>query len=162
MSDRSRSPTRSSRSRSNTPQKSNRSRSHSSNHSSDNNADNSMKDDDAASTQSSQSRSPSRSNHSRSKSRSRSRDRNSLERKKSATPEKPSKRELDKDSLFSIMVNGLPDECCEDDLRKHFDQFGEIGDCFVPKFRDTGRCRGFGFVRFVEKADAEYSNVLKR
>jgi len=54
------------------------------------------------------------------------------------------------------MVNALPDDCNEEQLREKFDKFGEIGDCFVPKYRDSGRCRGFGFVRFVEKSDMEY------
>merc|ERR1711879_1134116 len=52
------------------------------------------------------------------------------------------------------MVNALADDVREEDLRKKFEQFGE---CFVPRFRDSGRCRGFGFVRFVKEDDMEYA-----
>merc|ERR1711976_1041405 len=55
------------------------------------------------------------------------------------------------------MVNALADDVREEDLRRKFEKYGEVGDCFVPRFRDSGRCRGFGFVRFVKEDDMEYA-----
>lgn len=53
------------------------------------------------------------------------------------------------------MVAALPDDISERELKKTFDKFGEIGDCFVPRFRDSQRGRGFAFVRFYEKRDRD-------
>lgn len=49
------------------------------------------------------------------------------------------------------MVNKLPADVTQDELREKFEKFGEIGDVFLPKHYDTGRGKGFGFVRFVER-----------
>lgn len=34
-------------------------------------------------------------------------------------------------------------------------QFGDVGDIYLPTERETGRSRGFAFVRFYDKRDAE-------
>ncbi|KAF4668605.1 Serine arginine-rich splicing factor 2 [Perkinsus chesapeaki] len=57
--------------------------------------------------------------------------------------------------LFSIKVDGIDDRVRKDDLREGFAKFGEIGDVFIPVDRYTGVSRGFGFVRFYERRDAE-------
>ena len=36
-----------------------------------------------------------------------------------------------------------------------FEKYGEVGDVFIPSDRETGRTRGFAFVRFYDKKDAE-------
>ena len=43
------------------------------------------------------------------------------------------------------------------DLKEVFEKYGEVGDVFIPSDRETGRTRGFAFVRFYEKKDAEVS-----
>jgi len=53
------------------------------------------------------------------------------------------------------MVAALPDDITERELKKLFEKFGEIGDVFVPRFRDSNRGRGFAFVRFFEKRDRD-------
>lgn len=53
------------------------------------------------------------------------------------------------------MVAALPDDISERELKKLFEKFGEIGDVFVPRFRDSNRGRGFAFVRFAEKRDRD-------
>jgi RNA recognition motif-containing protein len=59
--------------------------------------------------------------------------------------------------LHSIRIgNELPGDITEDELRKKFKGFGEIGDVHIPQDRDTGKCRGFAFVRFYRKDDREY------
>lgn len=35
------------------------------------------------------------------------------------------------------------------------DRFGEIGDAYIPRARDSSESRGFAFVRFMEERDAE-------
>lgn len=61
------------------------------------------------------------------------------------------------EELFSIRIgNELPYDCKEDELREKFGEFGEIGDVYIPKHRDTGECRGFAFIRFTKKDDMEY------
>ena len=35
-----------------------------------------------------------------------------------------------------------------DDLIPLFEKYGDVGDVYLPKERDTGRSRGFAFVRY--------------
>merc|ERR1712002_330976 len=53
------------------------------------------------------------------------------------------------------MINRIPTDVTSDEVRAKFDKFGEIGDIFLPKHYDSGKGKGFGFVRFVEKRDME-------
>jgi RNA recognition motif-containing protein len=61
----------------------------------------------------------------------------------------------DTSGLFSVKVDNFGYETRPDELRAIFAKFGEIGDVHTPFDRATGRCRGFGFVRFTKKEDAE-------
>jgi len=38
-----------------------------------------------------------------------------------------------------------------------FEKYGEIGDCYIPRDRRNMQGRGFGFVRFYRRKDAEYA-----
>jgi RNA recognition motif-containing protein len=38
-----------------------------------------------------------------------------------------------------------------------FDKYGDVGDIYIPTERGTGRSRGFAFVRYYDKRDAEVS-----
>lgn len=40
-------------------------------------------------------------------------------------------------------------------LRQKFEEFGQVDEAIVVKDRDTGRSRGFGFVRFTDDAGAD-------
>ena len=51
----------------------------------------------------------------------------------------------------------MPNDVSIDEIKDVFGKFGEIGDVFLPKDRDTGDTRGFGFVRFVKKEDQDYA-----
>merc|ERR1712154_108444 len=86
-----------------------------------------------------------------------------MTRSRSRSPARDDPRDRDQprkyrsDELHSVRIgNDLPDDVTLDEIRDVFDKFGEIGDIFLPKDRDTGRTRGFGFVRFVKKDDREY------
>ena len=50
--------------------------------------------------------------------------------------------------------------CIVKDLRPLFDKYGDVGDVFLPTERETGRSRGFAFVRYYEKRDAEVEPFL--
>lgn len=54
-----------------------------------------------------------------------------------------------------IFVGGLSWGISEDDLREAFQEFGEIEYCRLVTDRDTGKSKGFGFVTFVNDADAD-------
>ena len=43
----------------------------------------------------------------------------------------------------------------EDDLRAAFEKYGKVTDCFIPKDRETGRPKGFGFITLTDKRDAD-------
>jgi len=45
----------------------------------------------------------------------------------------------------------------DDSLRDAFERFGEVEDARVITDRETGRSRGFGFVTFVNREDAQKS-----
>ncbi|PSN69675.1 hypothetical protein BS50DRAFT_444771, partial [Corynespora cassiicola Philippines] len=40
-------------------------------------------------------------------------------------------------------------------LRQKFEEFGTVEEAVVVKDRDTGRSRGFGFVRFSQDSEAD-------
>ncbi|KAK3014757.1 hypothetical protein RJ639_007942, partial [Escallonia herrerae] len=42
-----------------------------------------------------------------------------------------------------------------DDLRREFEQFGHLKDVYLPRDYYSGEPRGFGFVQFVDPADAD-------
>lgn len=54
-----------------------------------------------------------------------------------------------------LFVGGLSWGTTEDGLREAFESFGDISEAKVITDRETGRSRGFGFVTFVEDADAD-------
>ena len=50
--------------------------------------------------------------------------------------------------LRKIFIGGLNYATTDEGLRTYFEQFGEVIDCVVMKYKDTERSRGFGkFVR---------------
>jgi peptidyl-prolyl isomerase E (cyclophilin E) len=55
----------------------------------------------------------------------------------------------------TLYVGGLEDNVTEAILRAAFIPFGELKDVTVPLDHATGKHRGFGFVQFEEKEDAE-------
>ncbi|RMX73598.1 hypothetical protein D0869_13447 [Hortaea werneckii] len=51
--------------------------------------------------------------------------------------------------------SGLAWHTDDQTLRSKFEEFGQVDEAIVVKDRDTGRSRGFGFVRFAEESAAE-------
>ena len=54
-----------------------------------------------------------------------------------------------------LFVGNLSYEIDTDQLRKFFEKWGPVNDCFLPQDRTTGKPRGFGFVTFRDAADAK-------
>ncbi|CAI5440882.1 unnamed protein product [Caenorhabditis angaria] len=61
------------------------------------------------------------------------------------------------EGLISIKVDNLSYNTSAQDLRRLFDKYGEIGDVHIPRDKYSKQSRGFGFVRFHDKRDAEYA-----
>ncbi|XP_041027854.1 serine/arginine-rich SC35-like splicing factor SCL33 isoform X2 [Juglans microcarpa x Juglans regia] len=59
-----------------------------------------------------------------------------------------------RDLPTSLLVRNLRHDCRSEDLRGPFGQFGPLKDVYLPRDYHTGEPRGFGFVQFVDPADA--------
>lgn len=57
--------------------------------------------------------------------------------------------------MAKLFIGGLAWHTDDTTLRTKFSEFGEVEEAIVVKDRDTGRSRGFGFVRFNDEAAAE-------
>lgn len=57
--------------------------------------------------------------------------------------------------MSKLFIGGLAWHTEEATLREKFEEFGPIEEAVVVKDRDTGRSRGFGFVRYVSEVDAQ-------
>jgi len=57
--------------------------------------------------------------------------------------------------MSKLFIGGLAWHTDENVLRQKFEEFGAVEEAVVVKDRDTGRSRGFGFVRFGQDADAD-------
>ncbi|KAI5782361.1 hypothetical protein DFH27DRAFT_488033 [Peziza echinospora] len=53
-----------------------------------------------------------------------------------------------------LFVGGLSWLTDDNALRAAFEEFGQVEEAVVLKDRETGRSRGFGFVRFTSEAEA--------
>lgn len=54
----------------------------------------------------------------------------------------------------SLLVRNLRHDCRPEDLRRPFGQFGPLKDIYLPRDYYSGEPRGFGFVQFLDPADA--------
>ncbi|KAK4272627.1 hypothetical protein QN277_021153 [Acacia crassicarpa] len=59
-----------------------------------------------------------------------------------------------RDLPASLLVRNLHRDCRSEDLRGPFGHFGPLKDIYLPRDYYTGEPRGFGFVQFVDPADA--------
>ncbi|RZB91495.1 Serine/arginine-rich SC35-like splicing factor SCL30A isoform B [Glycine soja] len=63
-------------------------------------------------------------------------------------------RGCDRDLPTSLLVRNLNRDCRPEDLHGPFGQFGPLKDVYLPRDYYTGEPRGFGFVQYVDPADA--------
>lgn len=57
--------------------------------------------------------------------------------------------------VSKLYVGNLSFDTTDQDLEKSFSEFGEVASATVVKDRDTNRSKGFGFVEYVQAADAK-------
>jgi len=57
--------------------------------------------------------------------------------------------------MSKVFIGGLAWHTDDATLRGKFEEFGTVEEAVVVKDRDTGRSRGFGFVRFSQETEAE-------
>ncbi|KAH6656008.1 hypothetical protein BKA67DRAFT_503304, partial [Truncatella angustata] len=67
------------------------------------------------------------------------------------------------DGSRKIYVGNLPFQATEDDLWAHFEKCGEIDWVKVATFEDSGKCKGFGWVKFklVESAESAVKGFVR-
>ncbi|XP_059472725.1 serine/arginine-rich splicing factor 2 isoform X3 [Neocloeon triangulifer] len=59
------------------------------------------------------------------------------------------------EGMVSLKVDNLTYRTTPEDLRRVFEKYGEVGDIYIPRDRFSRESRGFAFVRFYDKRDAE-------
>ncbi|KAI4822236.1 hypothetical protein KUCAC02_007795 [Chaenocephalus aceratus] len=57
--------------------------------------------------------------------------------------------------MTSLKVDNLTYRTSPETLRRVFEKYGRVGDVYIPRDRYTKESRGFAFVRFHDKRDAE-------
>ncbi|KAK5277253.1 hypothetical protein LTR16_010039, partial [Cryomyces antarcticus] len=57
--------------------------------------------------------------------------------------------------MSKLFIGGLAWHTDDQTLRTKFEEFGQVEEAIVVKDRDTGRSRGFGFVRFAQESEAD-------
>lgn len=57
--------------------------------------------------------------------------------------------------MSKLFIGGLAWHTDDTALRQKFEEFGQVEEAVVVKDRDTGRSRGFGFVRYANDAEAD-------
>lgn len=60
-----------------------------------------------------------------------------------------------RDDLPTLRVTNISEDTNEDDLRELFQNFGRVARVYVGRDRETGAGKGFAFVSFEDKANAE-------
>ena len=58
-----------------------------------------------------------------------------------------------------IFIGGLAWETSGESAKEYFSKWGQVVDVILPKNRETGRSRGFGFVTFADQQAVE--NLLR-
>lgn len=59
------------------------------------------------------------------------------------------------EGMVSLKVDNLTYRTSKEDLLQAFEKYGEVGDVYIPRDPYTRENKGFAFVRYYEKRDAE-------
>ena len=64
--------------------------------------------------------------------------------------------------LRKLFIGGLSYETSDEGLKNYFEQFGEVVDCIVMKYKDTNRSRGFGKLKQLLKGWCDVQSDLPK
>ncbi|UJR15756.1 hypothetical protein I4U23_002691 [Adineta vaga] len=59
------------------------------------------------------------------------------------------------DVMHSLKVDNLTYRTRVEDLRRYFEKYGSIGDIYIPRDQFSRSSRGYAFIRYFKKRDAE-------
>merc|ERR1719348_2409824 len=59
------------------------------------------------------------------------------------------------DRMSTLKVDNLTFRTTVEQLQKAFSKFGDIGDVYIPRDHRTKESRGFAFIRFYDRHDAD-------
>ncbi|UXI14743.1 nicotinic acetylcholine receptor alpha 1 subunit [Sarcoptes scabiei] len=59
------------------------------------------------------------------------------------------------EGMISLKVDNITHRTTVSQLKRLFSRYGELGDIYVPRYPDSYMTRGFAFVRYFRKRDAE-------
>ncbi|KAI9313922.1 eukaryotic translation initiation factor 3 subunit G-domain-containing protein [Dichotomocladium elegans] len=76
-------------------------------------------------------------------------------RKNAAPSAGDSMRDPRRDDSTTLRVTNLSEDVTENDIHDLFYRFGHIARVYLSRDRETGLCKGFAFVSFADKEDAE-------
>ncbi|KAG8715054.1 translation initiation factor eIF3 subunit g [Ceratobasidium sp. 394] len=62
---------------------------------------------------------------------------------------------MNRDDMPTLRVTNVSEDTQEDDLRELFSKFGRVARVYIGRDRETGVGKGYAFVSFEEKANAE-------
>jgi len=65
-------------------------------------------------------------------------------------------------NMVSLKVDNLSYRTTKTEVESIFDKYGKVGDVYIPRDRETKESRGFAFVRFLAKEDAEVGGMPSR
>jgi RNA recognition motif-containing protein len=65
------------------------------------------------------------------------------------------KKRLEAHKELKLHLGGLPEDITENDLYDYFQEFGEIRNVYIIYDFDTKKSRGFGFIEFKKRKDAD-------
>ncbi|KAI9490936.1 eukaryotic translation initiation factor 3 subunit G-domain-containing protein [Zychaea mexicana] len=66
-----------------------------------------------------------------------------------------SMRDTKRDDSATLRVTNLSEDVTDNDIYDLFYRFGQIARVYLARDRETGLCKGFAFVSFTDKMDAE-------
>lgn len=69
--------------------------------------------------------------------------------------DRPRRPPPDISDLYSLLVLNVTFRTRASELTPLFQKYGEVRDCYIPRSRDSGDSRGFAFVRYSKREEAE-------
>jgi translation initiation factor 3 subunit G len=62
---------------------------------------------------------------------------------------------MNRDEMPTLRVTNLSEDADEEDLRAIFSRHGHVARVYIGRDRDTGECKGYAFVSFVDRDSAD-------